>query len=229
MTEPWHQLHVIEHGFGLLDRGELPTTAGAWSNGVIRALPSGALVYTGISQGYIRVRAVAAEQDPSAVDPGPWDEIVDINVTAPHGELRVDSYEDGPPTTTLPSLTPAGPGTYRLRIHVRGRDQYYDQVRMRCAQGTPGAETAAARSRPKGAPVPGLIPPTNPIQCRRLNMWPGAGMSVPPLSILTCTASARSRKARIFRQRVSPDGRHFNLSGSDRRSALARCFHGVSA
>ncbi|MEV8440790.1 hypothetical protein AB0425_25725 [Actinosynnema sp. NPDC051121] len=128
MTETWHHLHVTDHGFGLLDRGELPMTPGPWSNGLVRPLPSGALVFTGISQGHVRVRAVAAEQAPASTDTSSWEEIVDVSVTAPHGELRVDSYEDGP-AQTLPLLSSHGPGTYRLRVHARGRDLYYDRLR----------------------------------------------------------------------------------------------------
>lgn len=128
MTETWHHLHVTEHGFGLLDRGELPMTPGPWTNGLVRPLPSGALVFAGISQGYVRVRAVAAEQAPADADRAAWEDIVDVSVTAPHGELRVDSYEDGP-AQTLPLLSPHGSGTYRLRVHARGRDLYYDRLR----------------------------------------------------------------------------------------------------
>ncbi|WP_433261603.1 hypothetical protein ACQPZF_27280 [Actinosynnema sp. CS-041913] len=102
-------------------------TPGAWSNGLIRPLPFGALVFTGISHGRVRVCAAVTDREPPDVEPGPWEEIVDVSVTAPYGQLRVDSYDKGPPAE-LPSLSPGGAGTYRLRVHAQGRDLHYDQV-----------------------------------------------------------------------------------------------------
>ncbi|RKT55603.1 hypothetical protein [Saccharothrix australiensis] len=127
MTEHWYPLHVIDHGFAVLDHGDLPMTPGGWSNGLVRALPAGALIYTGISQGYVRVHAATTPDEPAVPAETSWEEIVDISVTAPRGGLRVDSHEHGAPAA-LPLLSTQGPGTYRLRVHARGRDRHYDQV-----------------------------------------------------------------------------------------------------
>ncbi|MFM9609209.1 hypothetical protein [Streptomyces niveiscabiei] len=53
-------------------------------------------------------------------DTGAWDEIVDHSVETRTGDLRVTCLMDNPPE--LPALTPFGPGTYRVRVHTRGRD-----------------------------------------------------------------------------------------------------------
>ncbi|MEV6489563.1 hypothetical protein AB0M20_13200 [Actinoplanes sp. NPDC051633] len=42
--------------------------------------------------------------------------------------MDVDGGHRGEASPNLPVLSPAGPGTYRVRIHARGRDAHYDQV-----------------------------------------------------------------------------------------------------
>ncbi|MBW8697995.1 hypothetical protein MBT84_00280 [Streptomyces sp. MBT84] len=57
---------------------------------------------------------------PTRVEAGAWDEIVDHTVETTTGALRVTSVMSDTPR--LPLLTPQGPGTYRVRVHARGRD-----------------------------------------------------------------------------------------------------------
>ncbi|MFC9078739.1 hypothetical protein ACFTY7_17360 [Streptomyces sp. NPDC057062] len=54
------------------------------------------------------------------MEAGAWDEIVDHTVETTTGALRVTSVMSDTPR--LPLLTPQGPGTYRVRVHARGRD-----------------------------------------------------------------------------------------------------------
>ncbi|MFC0042211.1 hypothetical protein [Actinomadura rayongensis] len=60
---------------------------------------------------------------PPPLSTGSWKDVVDINVPAPAGELRVTGLTaETDAEHLLPALSHAGPGTYRLRVHARGRD-----------------------------------------------------------------------------------------------------------
>lgn len=120
-------VYVGDSSFGVFDAEELLIESGSWANGLVRAMSIGAWIATGVSLGYVRVTAIAAASRPETIDPGSWDEIVDVSVYSPHGDLRVSSLEYGP-VSALPVLSPHGPGTYRLRVHVRGRDMRRDRV-----------------------------------------------------------------------------------------------------
>ncbi|MFD0336359.1 hypothetical protein ACFQZ0_30225 [Streptomyces erythrogriseus] len=60
------------------------------------------------------------------MDADAWDEIIDHSVETATGALRVTSVMTDAPD--LPLLTPQGPGTYRVRVHARGRDIVPDGV-----------------------------------------------------------------------------------------------------
>ena len=113
---------VTDRWFGITEHGELDLVSGDWANGLIRVMSVGARVHTGIDIGPVRVTVDTHDTPPDRIDDSlPWDEIVEVSLAAPLGELRVDSPQTGP-VMELPPLTPHGPGTYRLRIHARGRD-----------------------------------------------------------------------------------------------------------
>jgi hypothetical protein len=126
----WVNVHVADHLFGVVDRGDIAIETADWSTGLIVELASGALIHTGIDRGYVRVTTDVRPTAPEQIDPGPWDDIVEATVHASHGELRIHRLEygafDEPPP--LPLLSPNGPGSYRLRAHTRGRDLHYDEV-----------------------------------------------------------------------------------------------------
>lgn len=132
----WVNVHVSEHGFGLFDRYEIPIATADWATGLIVEMAVGAMIYTGINRGNVRVAADVRDTAPPDIDAGPWDDIVEASVRSCHGDLRVQCLEyaalDQPPP--LPLLSPAGQGIYRLRAHVRGRDLYYDAVRNEPAE-----------------------------------------------------------------------------------------------
>jgi hypothetical protein len=91
------------------------------TNGLVGVLGDGAAcVCTGTLTGYIRVTVLPA-QEPPATDLAAWDDIVEVSFTALSGRLRPAS----PEATLLPNLASAGAGTYRLRVHARGRDTGY--------------------------------------------------------------------------------------------------------
>lgn len=123
----WTNIHVADHAFGILDAGELHIESSDWSNGLVSVMDVGAMVYTGIDRGYVRLQTEVVAEPPDEIDAGPWDEIVEVSLTCAQGQLRIDALEQGPPTD-LPLLSPQGAGTYRLRVHARGRDRAYDSV-----------------------------------------------------------------------------------------------------
>jgi hypothetical protein len=121
-------VRVADHLFGLVDRGAIAIDTADWSNGLVVVMAAGALLYTGIHSGTVRVTADVLPGPPTEVDPGPWDDIVEASLYAPTGHLGVHQLEylpqEEPPS--LPVLSPAGPGHYRVRAHARGRDRDFD-------------------------------------------------------------------------------------------------------
>ncbi|WP_327191181.1 hypothetical protein [Streptomyces xinghaiensis] len=95
-------------------------------NGLIGSLPGKAAIYTGVSSGRVTVSVRTLRTPPAAVETGGWDEVLDHSLHAPAGALRVRCLMADPPD--LPSLSPYGPGIYRVRIHARGRDTAPDGV-----------------------------------------------------------------------------------------------------
>ncbi|WP_250007933.1 hypothetical protein [Actinoplanes sp. M2I2] len=113
---------VDSHQFWLLEpdrrRGFPPRD----TNGLIAVTgPGAAIIFTGISSGRVSVRAAALTAAPTAVDLDSWDEIADMSLPGPVGDLAVAALLDHVPPG-LPALCAAGPGDYRVRVHARGRD-----------------------------------------------------------------------------------------------------------
>lgn len=63
------------------------------------------------------------------VEADDWEEVVEVSVHAPAGDLKVESLDLGP-DTEVQSLSPSGPDWYRLRVHARGRENLRDKVSM---------------------------------------------------------------------------------------------------
>jgi hypothetical protein len=126
----WVNVHVADHSFGIFDRYDIPIETADWSTGLIVEMSTGAMIYTGIDRGHVRVTTDVRPAAPEQIDSGPWDDIVEATVHSRHGELRVHRLEYGPVDRPppLPLFSPQGPGSYRLRAHVRGRDLRYDAV-----------------------------------------------------------------------------------------------------
>lgn len=115
--------------FAISDSG-LPVTPSpselAASSGLICTLDTGAVIATGIDMGYVRVEVRALDTEPRLGAVSEWDEVVDVSVSAPLGDLRVDAILGDAPS--LPTLTPSGPGTYRIRVSTRGRRDRLKEV-----------------------------------------------------------------------------------------------------
>lgn len=97
----------------------VPDPGGA--NGLVGVCPGVAMVVTGTQFGNVSVGVQAGESDPG-LDTGPWDEVVEVSlVTGPDAQaLSVTS--DADESTQFLDLTPPGAGSYRVRVHARGRD-----------------------------------------------------------------------------------------------------------
>ncbi|MEU8893400.1 hypothetical protein [Streptomyces sp. NPDC048442] len=92
-------------------------------NGVLAVADDAALILTGLHTGNVHVTVQTEATDPGTA-PGTWEYIAETTLTSTTGTLVVHGYEDGP-LDDLPSLTPHGPGTYRLRLHNHGRAHAY--------------------------------------------------------------------------------------------------------
>jgi hypothetical protein len=123
-------VYATDHAFGLFDESGLPIETADWSTGLVVQMSTGAMIYTGVDRGYVEVTVDPRATAPDDVDDGPWDDIVEASVRAPHGELIVHQLQYGPhdEPPPLPPLSHHGPGDYRLRAHARGRDLHYDKV-----------------------------------------------------------------------------------------------------
>ncbi|MEV4604983.1 hypothetical protein AB0K15_47525 [Amycolatopsis sp. NPDC049253] len=100
---------------------DLPAPRLARVNGFVGTdLVNGAVVLTGIHTGLVNVTVQLLDTAPDSVDLDGWDEVAEISVESEYGELIVHGIMDDPPG--FPELAQAGPGTYRIRLHARGRD-----------------------------------------------------------------------------------------------------------
>jgi hypothetical protein len=119
-------MRVSYHQFTLVDTGR---SAGSWiriENGLVGVGTGAAIIYTGIHTGVVMLSVEARDTPPESVDLDGWDEVVDVSLTAPAGQLKPAALMDR--TDPFPELTVAGPGDYRVRVHASGRDANVDGV-----------------------------------------------------------------------------------------------------
>jgi hypothetical protein len=116
------------HEFIVTEEASLSLCGG--SNGLVCAMERGARIFTGVYGGPVTcsVQLLAEPaRPPSAAEMKDWDDIVEISVLSTTGGLTLAAIEGEQPTG-FPVLSFAGPGSYRLRVHVRGRDLDTDGV-----------------------------------------------------------------------------------------------------
>ncbi|WP_407111671.1 hypothetical protein ACE1N8_32420 [Streptomyces sp. DSM 116494] len=124
-----NQVFVNEGTFGVLDHGEIPVETANFSNGLVAPMAAGALILTGVNTGYVNVETSVVDRRPD-VDTDGWEEVMEISVNAPAGDLKVESLERGPDTNSQQFLSPMGSAWYRLRVHTRGRELMRDKVSL---------------------------------------------------------------------------------------------------
>jgi hypothetical protein len=93
--------------------------------GLLGVVPGLAAVYCGTNLGPVRV-TVRVHQAAPPLQLEPWEDVAEVSFIAPNGQAVIEEGE-GPVHQELPNLTPAGPGSYRLRLHVRGRDRGWQE------------------------------------------------------------------------------------------------------
>jgi hypothetical protein len=90
----------------------------ALDDGLVASNGGAATVITG-TQGALCLTVRAYRKAPP-LDLKVWDEVAEVGFESPDGRSKVGSMA-GP--LQLPAVTAAGPGSYRLRLYVRGRDK----------------------------------------------------------------------------------------------------------
>lgn len=90
----------------------------ALADGLVAAAGGTATVITG-TQGNLCLTVRAYWKAPPLALKG-WDQVVEVGFDSADGRTRVGSMWRPP---ELPVVTVAGPGPYRLRVHVSGRDE----------------------------------------------------------------------------------------------------------
>lgn len=114
------RFHVTEGQYLIIgDADEGPEDDTRVPTGIIVAGQDAAVVYTGTNMGDIWMRIELWDAGPP-LDLTGWDDAGEVTYTAtmPARPCAVD--DDSP--QSMPDLAHAGPGTYRIRMYVRGRD-----------------------------------------------------------------------------------------------------------
>lgn len=128
-TDPY-RVFVTEGTFGVLDDGVIAVKTADWSNGLVAPMTQGALIVTGMNTGYVGVTVLAQDSPPAELAADTWEEIVEVSLHAPTGNLQVESLDLGPVANDPAFLAPSGPGWYRLRVHAQGRETLPDKTSM---------------------------------------------------------------------------------------------------
>jgi hypothetical protein len=131
------RVYIQDHSFLLTDSGaDMPFDTMDYCTGLGGVMTSAMMVYAGIDSGTVTVTATTTDRPP-ALDTGEqwdqiagWDDIADLSLHVPNGQLTVERLAYGPfdDRPDLPVLSPHRPGHYRIRLHASGRDRHYDQT-----------------------------------------------------------------------------------------------------
>lgn len=119
-TRVWvyaRQFYIVDPDLGT---DQAPDIADA-GNGLIAVEEDGASVLTGLTVGPVEVTVTTHVSEPPFHE-GDWDEVVETSFVSTTGSALVTSWEDGE-AEDLPDLATSGPGSYRVRVHARGRDE----------------------------------------------------------------------------------------------------------
>jgi hypothetical protein len=125
MTAKTAIVQVTYHQYYLRDLGvfaEISDEVFTGGNGLISVPPGVAVVHAGTHTGPVRVTVQARTDPPTQTSLDAWDEVVEVSLTTNSGQVFLEEW-DGPGHEDLGNLVCAGPGSYRLRVHARGRDQ----------------------------------------------------------------------------------------------------------
>ena len=118
-------VQVAYHQYYLRDMNTLdavPDEVFTGGNGLVSALPGIAVVHAGTHTGPVRVTLQARSGPPAHTELDSWEEVVEVSITTDTGQALLEEWA-GTGHEDLGSVVAAGPGSYRLRVHARGRDQ----------------------------------------------------------------------------------------------------------
>ncbi len=118
------RLHIEDGQYWISDNDPsiefvLPDPGGV--SGLVGVSAGLAIVITGTQFGNVEVTVQAGESDPG-LDTAPWDDVTEISLSGGPGSLGVSVTSGGQGPYELQYLTPPGAGSYRVRVHARGRD-----------------------------------------------------------------------------------------------------------
>jgi hypothetical protein len=118
------EAQVFGMGQFWIQDGDLAPPVETWdqSNGLAFPAATGAVILTGEAYGRVTVALDVRTDAPELGDvSSEWDDVVEISVMCEQEALLVCDLNEGF-VPGLPALNSQGPGAYRLRVHVRGRD-----------------------------------------------------------------------------------------------------------
>lgn len=146
-------------------------------NGLVVGGDSGFVaVRTGIHTGCVRVNVQALHDEPPVAHDN-WEDVAETSVAVGDPATLMVTSEDASNADSFPNLSAAGPGTYRVRVHARGRMLDYDGSESRSReeyliQVWPAApaddsivkinEAYAKQTGMTGGPIPPFNPPRPP-------------------------------------------------------------------
>jgi hypothetical protein len=120
------ETNISHSQFWISDPGiEAALDVYAGLNGLVqtRGGENRATVLTGINSGKIALAYERLETEPE-LQLVEWDDVVEVSMTfaTPRGGFVGHDFQ-GDPIDSLPSISASGAGSYRLRVHVRGRSE----------------------------------------------------------------------------------------------------------
>ncbi|WP_405835176.1 hypothetical protein [Streptomyces sp. NBC_01518] len=80
--------------------------------------------------GVVEFTVLAQDSPPAELAADTWEEIVEVGLHAPAGDLHVESLDLGPVANDAALLAPSGAAWYRLRVHAEGRETLRDKTSM---------------------------------------------------------------------------------------------------
>jgi hypothetical protein len=119
------RVEVQDHFYWICESGTFPTTVDLTGSGtgLINVQDGTAAVITGTGMGPVDVRTESLHNRPEELASG-WDEVAEASLASSGQPLVIVNF-DGFICATLPV---DGPGSYRLRVHARGRDAANEHV-----------------------------------------------------------------------------------------------------
>jgi hypothetical protein len=116
------RLHVQDGQYMIGDSVcDLVPPAPGGSSGLVGLRPGLAVVIAGTQFGNVAVSVEVTDAAPD-LDTAGWDEVVEVSLTTSANGTGLGIISGGQGPGKLSGLTPAGPGSHRLRLHARGRD-----------------------------------------------------------------------------------------------------------